>query len=362
MSFESLVFEVFIASPSDVGQQRDEIENKINEWNKLYAEDTKVILLPRRWEDLAPSYNSNAADAQKIINEELVQKCDIVIGVFWTKLGSETTTHNSGSIEEISIFIEQDKDVLVYFVEDKVPLDILSKQANSLQKLDAYKEEFRKKGISKRYNASTLKDDLFNTIKKISKREQSIIPQRNETKETEETSVIIDNVQKKSNTDKNLTYIFHANSDHRTFSEIWHVLDNGNYSLRFIESELSKSAVRGLFNAKKSGNLDEVTVLGIYYNDEDNPKNGIVIKLTDIRQENDVIVFDFEFVKDTNYDSGLFHQILGMDYSYRKHNQNQFITRTRKTLDAILSECRSSHANYSVNVKTRNFLKGINKY
>lgn len=149
MSFESLVFEVFIASPSDVGQQRDEIENKINEWNKLYAEDTKVILLPRRWEDLAPSYNSNAADAQKIINEELVQKCDIVIGVFWTKLGSETTTHNSGSIEEISIFIEQDKDVLVYFVEDKVPLDILSKQANSLQKLDAYKEEFRKREYPK---------------------------------------------------------------------------------------------------------------------------------------------------------------------------------------------------------------------
>lgn len=50
MSFQAEVLNVLIASPGDVAKQRDEIEAAIYERNSMYAENMKVILLPRRWE------------------------------------------------------------------------------------------------------------------------------------------------------------------------------------------------------------------------------------------------------------------------------------------------------------------------
>ncbi|MFC0523887.1 hypothetical protein ACFFGV_09990 [Pontibacillus salicampi] len=83
MSFNALVLNVMIASPSDVNNEREEVENTINKWNSKFAEDLGVILLPSRWEnDVVPTYNGN--EAQEVINHQLVQKCDILIGVFWT--------------------------------------------------------------------------------------------------------------------------------------------------------------------------------------------------------------------------------------------------------------------------------------
>lgn len=47
-----------------------------------------VVLLPSRWEeDVVPTYRGD--DPQQIINEQMVNKCDILVGVFWTKLGSQ---------------------------------------------------------------------------------------------------------------------------------------------------------------------------------------------------------------------------------------------------------------------------------
>lgn len=80
MSFEATVLQVLIASPSDVRDQRDEIEKQIFEWNKQYAEELNIVLLPKRWEDVAPAYSTD--DPQQLLNEKLVGKCDILIGVF----------------------------------------------------------------------------------------------------------------------------------------------------------------------------------------------------------------------------------------------------------------------------------------
>lgn len=93
MSFNAEVLRVLIASPSDVELERDEIEKAIFEWNCFFAEETEIVLIPGRWEnDVTPSYSGT--EAQAIINEQLVNKCDILIGVFWTKLGTPTFNHS----------------------------------------------------------------------------------------------------------------------------------------------------------------------------------------------------------------------------------------------------------------------------
>lgn len=85
MGFKAEVLRVLIASPSDVSQERDEIEQAIFKWNTVYSENMQVVLLPARWENVAPTYRGE--DPQQILNEKLVSKCDLLIGVFWKKTG-----------------------------------------------------------------------------------------------------------------------------------------------------------------------------------------------------------------------------------------------------------------------------------
>ena len=87
--------------------------------NSHYAENMNVVLLPVRWErDAVPTYRESGP--QDIINEQLVNKCDILIGVFWTKMGTPTLRHSSGTLEEIDIFIQNNKEVMMYFVDKEI--------------------------------------------------------------------------------------------------------------------------------------------------------------------------------------------------------------------------------------------------
>jgi hypothetical protein len=52
---------------------------------------------------------------QGAINAQIVQSCDILIGMFRTKLGTDTGVAESGTVEEINQFVEQQKPALLYF-------------------------------------------------------------------------------------------------------------------------------------------------------------------------------------------------------------------------------------------------------
>lgn len=170
MSFKAEVLNVFIASPSDVGIRRDEIESVIFQWNKEHAEDLQTILLPRRWEtDVAPGYNN--IDGQQIINEELLNACDLLIGVFWTKLGAPTTNYHSGTLEEIDAFHTQGKDVMVYFVDENLPTTI---DLNEFQKVKDFKEEFRRKNLAFDYDKNRIAYDLLKKVRKYSRERGAI--------------------------------------------------------------------------------------------------------------------------------------------------------------------------------------------
>ena len=161
MSFKAEVLNVFIASPFDVQSRRDEIESAIFQWNKEHAKDLQTILLPRRWEsDVAPGYN--AIDAQQVINQNLLNNCDLLIGVFWTKLGTPTTNFPSGTLEEIETFHAQGKDVMVYFVDDDVPT---TTDFNEFQKVQDFKTSFREKHLAFKYEKSRIASDLLIKIR-----------------------------------------------------------------------------------------------------------------------------------------------------------------------------------------------------
>lgn len=161
MSFHAEVLNVLIASPSDVETERDEVEHAIYEWNRRYSEQLNVILLPRRWEkDVVPAYRGN--DPQQIINEQIVLKSDILIGIFWTKLGTPTLNHSSGTLEEINQFVEARKAVMLYFLDKPVPRS--NDNYSEMARVDEFKRNYSSKGMYSLYSVERVVDHLYQTV------------------------------------------------------------------------------------------------------------------------------------------------------------------------------------------------------
>jgi hypothetical protein len=157
MLFSATVLNVLIASPSDVPLERDAIALGIYDWNALHSKESGKVLLPVRWETLsAPAMGERP---QGIINAQVVRNCDVLIGCFWTRLGSPTGEEDSGTVEEIRYFLKNNKPVMLYFSSQQIdPNTINLKQ---FEKLKAFRDSIRDKGIQETYaSVSELKEKL----------------------------------------------------------------------------------------------------------------------------------------------------------------------------------------------------------
>lgn len=115
MTFASTTMKVLIASPSDLKEERDAAEAAIGEWNAIHAEAEGVVLLPVRWEtSVFPVANQRP---QAVINQQIVDGGDILVGLFWTRLGTNTGVAVSGTVEEIDRFVAAGKPAMIYFSE-----------------------------------------------------------------------------------------------------------------------------------------------------------------------------------------------------------------------------------------------------
>lgn len=149
MSYEAKVFRVLIASPSDVVEEREIAVKTIQEWNDLNSPERKVVLLPLRWEThTAPEYG---ARPQEIINRQVVDHCDLVIGVFWTRIGSPTGVADSGTLEEIERVASKGYPVMLYF--SQVKKDPNQIDLEQLAKLREFKDKTFPKALVENYSS-----------------------------------------------------------------------------------------------------------------------------------------------------------------------------------------------------------------
>jgi hypothetical protein len=120
MAYSATVFEILIASPGDVHEERQAARQVILEWNRKFSKRANIVLQPRMWElDARPQIGS---DPQELINRQFVRDCDLVIAIFWTRLGTKTPRADSGTVEEILEHANAGKPALVYFSSRKVDL------------------------------------------------------------------------------------------------------------------------------------------------------------------------------------------------------------------------------------------------
>lgn len=156
MAFVAHVLNVFIASPGDTSEFRDAVEAALHRWNGMRSANAGVVLLPRRWEvDGVPLMGG---DGQSQLNSQLVDKADIVIGIFHTRLGKETPRGRSGTAEEIERTHAAGKPVHIYRSTAPMPSDVDTKQIEDLR---AFLSEMQRDGLTGSFATS---EDLQNQV------------------------------------------------------------------------------------------------------------------------------------------------------------------------------------------------------
>ena len=133
MSYKAIVYQVFIASPGDTEEERDIARRVLIQWNATHAEYEKMVLLPVGWEtNGAPEVGR---DPQEYINCELLDKCDILIGIFKNSVGTLGKAGIGRTEEEILRHINNGRIAMIYFSNQSLPSDVNTKQVEQVREL-----------------------------------------------------------------------------------------------------------------------------------------------------------------------------------------------------------------------------------
>jgi hypothetical protein len=113
VAYQAKVVRVMVASPGDVTEERDVIRDVIDKWNVANAKTFGVMLEATGWE--THSFPELGARPQELINDRILKDCDLLIGVFWTRLDTPTSKAPSGTVEEIEKHVAAGKPTMIYF-------------------------------------------------------------------------------------------------------------------------------------------------------------------------------------------------------------------------------------------------------
>lgn len=149
MAYKANVISVMIASPSDVPTERALVRQILTEWNDVYSKRESLVLMPVGWE--THSSPELSGRPQDMINERLLTDADLLIGIFWTRVGSDTGKAISGSIEEIERHRKAGKPVMIYFSDAPVRPD--SVDHDQYEKLKEFKKWAMTEGLVQTYES-----------------------------------------------------------------------------------------------------------------------------------------------------------------------------------------------------------------
>jgi len=140
MKKEEQTIVITLCGPGDVSREIGIAEKVITEWNMTNWEATGCGLRTRHWR------NSTTPDlsgrAQRVIDEQMVDGSDLVVGIFWNRLGTPTGLADSGTVEEIDRALHKEIRTLIYFSDLEDP----SRSCDTDQ--EAALDAFRKKAYA----------------------------------------------------------------------------------------------------------------------------------------------------------------------------------------------------------------------
>src|SRR5689334_7142826 len=147
MPFSATVLRVMIASPGDVPKERAVVREVVGEWNSTNGSHRGTMLLAVGWEtDVAPEMGDAP---QHIIDSRILKDADLLVGMFWTRLGTPTASYASGAVEEIEEHLKAGKPAMLYFSSAPAPLD--SVDPEQYRALKAFRDSCKPRGLYELY-------------------------------------------------------------------------------------------------------------------------------------------------------------------------------------------------------------------
>jgi len=142
-----LLFRLFVGAPSDVIQEVQTIEELITEWNRTQGPSAQTRLEFANWR--THSYPAAGNRPQAIINKQVVDRSDIIVGIFRERFGSPTGRAESGTVEEIQRGIRRGRAVMVYFATSPDPKR--GKLKDESVRIEAFKRRFGERALYHTY-------------------------------------------------------------------------------------------------------------------------------------------------------------------------------------------------------------------
>ena len=154
------IIKCFIASPSDVQEEREACDKVVESINRSLGDSLNVRLETLRWEKDA--HAAIGTDSQAVINEQLhPENADFFIGVFWTRFGTPTSRAESGTEEEFERAYTQwqecrNNKIQFYFKDKDPPYNQLD--GKQFEKVKAFREKIATCGCF--YKTFTCKEEF----------------------------------------------------------------------------------------------------------------------------------------------------------------------------------------------------------
>lgn len=189
---------VFLASPSDLAEERAIVRNVVNDLNVMTRATMNIHLELLAWE--TDAYPSAGIDAQDVINKQIGNDYDIFIGIMWKRFGTPTSRAGSGTEEEFNIAYKKHIEtrgstkIMLYFSDKPIaPKDI---DIEGISKIKNFRERAEKLGIlhwsfsSESQLENILKIHLVNQVKDVKKELDNVDRQSGVGIQLEDNSVV----------------------------------------------------------------------------------------------------------------------------------------------------------------------------
>ena len=150
MARQETILTVFVASPSDVDEERNRLEEVIRDLNIAWARELGIRLDLVRWETHA--YPSFGEDPQAVINEQIPDDYDLFIGLMWYRFGTPTGRSGSGTVEEFQRAKERFNSdpsalqLMIYFKDAPAPFSPSKLDHMQLAKVGEFRSRLGKEG------------------------------------------------------------------------------------------------------------------------------------------------------------------------------------------------------------------------
>lgn len=154
-SMQPRVLKIFVASPSDVVEEREALMRLVHEINDVLAflaPEKRLTLELVRYETHA---YPDIGPPQEVINRQIPLDYDIFIGVMWRRCGTRTANSPSGTIEEFRRAYDRRSHghlprIMFYFCEQLIPIPDVA-ELEQLKEVVKFREELAKIGFTWTY-------------------------------------------------------------------------------------------------------------------------------------------------------------------------------------------------------------------